>query len=323
MTQGPGRITLWGVEVFTALAEEGSVSGAARRLGASASSVSQQITNLEHALGAQLFDRSARPVALSPAGTLFLRRAQAILNEAAQARAELAVRDLAMLTRLRLGLIEDFDSEVTPRLLTEMAEELTDCHFLLETGASHRLLEKLEARQLDVVVAAQTGPTADWSEVHPLLHEPFVVAAPRGRFTPGPGLRCALLRLPFIHYTSRHMMGRLIDDHLERQNLALPRRFELDSYHAIMAMVTAGTGWTIISPLGCMAADRFCESVDVFELPFAPIGRMIALSARRGVLDEMSARIAARLRRLLGEHVVLRARRRMPFLGESLSVLPG
>lgn len=323
MAQGPGRITLWGIEVFVALAEEGSVSGAARRLGASVSAVSQQITNLERSLGTQLFDRTARPVAPSPAGTLFLRRAQAILNEAAQARAELAARDLALLTRLRLGLIEDFDADVTPRLLIEMAAELTDCHFLLETGASHRLLEKLEARQLDVIVAAEAGPAADWAEVHPLLCEPFVVAAPRERFQPGPGLRDALPRLPFIHYTSRHMMGRLIDEHLGRHNLALPRRFELDSYHAIMAMVAAGTGWTIITPLGCMAAERFRDAVDIFELPFAPVSRRIVLSARREVLDAMPARIAERLRRLLGEHVVPRARARMPFLGKSLAVLPG
>jgi len=194
---------------------------------------------------------------------------------------------------------------------------------LLETGASHRLLEKLEARQLDVIVAAEAGPDADWAEVHPLFREPFVVAAPRGRFQPGPGLRGALLRLPFIPYTSRHMMGRLIDEHLGRHNLALPRRFELDSYHAIMAMVAAGTGWTIITPLGCMAAERFRDGVDIFELPFAPVSRRIVLSARRGVLDDMPGRIAERLRRLLGAHVVPDAHRRMPFLGESLAVLTG
>ncbi len=35
-------------------------------------------------------------------------------------------------------------------------------------------------------------------------------------------------------------MGRLIAAHLARQNLTLSHRFELDSYHAIMAMVAAG-----------------------------------------------------------------------------------
>jgi len=41
-----GRVTLWAVEVFVALAEERAISAAARRLGASASAVSQQLAGL-------------------------------------------------------------------------------------------------------------------------------------------------------------------------------------------------------------------------------------------------------------------------------------
>ncbi len=317
MTGGQGRITLWGVEVFVAMAEEGSVSGAARRLGASLSAVSQQLSNLERALDAPLFDRAARPMALTPEGALFLRRAQAILNEAALARAELAARDLAGLTRLRLGLIEDFDAEVTPRLLAEMGGELTACHFLLETGASHHLLEQLEARALDVAVAAQNGPAPAWMEMHPLLSEPFVLAVP-----PGSGSNAAgLPDLPFINYTARHMMGRTIEGWLVRQGLALPHRFELDSYHAILAMVAAGAGWTIITPLGLHAAQRFRDVVEVRPLPGAPVSRSIALHARTCVLGAMPADMAMRLRGLLAALVVAPAVARLPFLAGELAVL--
>ena len=81
MVDSPGRITLWGIEVFVATAEEGSISSAARRLGASASAVSQQLTNLEGAIGATLLQRNTRPVTLTQAGELFRRRAAIILNE--------------------------------------------------------------------------------------------------------------------------------------------------------------------------------------------------------------------------------------------------
>jgi DNA-binding transcriptional LysR family regulator len=47
-----GRLTLRAIEIFVAVIEEGSFSTGARRLGASTSSVSQQVTNLEAALGA-------------------------------------------------------------------------------------------------------------------------------------------------------------------------------------------------------------------------------------------------------------------------------
>lgn len=317
MTGDRGRITLWGVEVFVAMAEEGAVSGAARRLGASLSAVSQQLSNLERALGTPLLDRAARPMSLTPEGALFLRRAQAILNEAALARAELAARDLAGLTRLRLGLIEDFEAEVTPRLLAEMGGELTACHFLLETGASHHLLERLEARALDVAVAAHSGPAPEWMEVHPLLCEPFVLVVPPGSRGTGAGLP----ELPFIHYTARHMMGRTIEGWLARQGLALPHRFELDSYHAILAMVAAGAGWTIITPLGLHAAQRFCNAVEVRPLPGAPVSRTIALHARLGALGAMPVRMAERLRGLLAGIVVAPAVERLPFLAGGLSTL--
>ena len=317
MVETAGRITLWGIEVFVAVADESSISAAARRLGASASAVSQQLTNLEGAVGATLFDRSARPLRLTPAGELFRRRAQTILNEAEQARAELAAQDLSSLTRFRLGVIEDFDADVTPRLLTEMAGELGSTRFLLETGASHRLFDQLEARALDVVVCADLGVASDWMEVHPLLEEPFVAAVPRGR---GGGLE-ELRALPLIQYTSRHHMGRQIAGHLAQLNLRLDHRFELDSYHAIMAMVAAGAGWTILTPLGFLRAQRFHDEVDLVPLPIAPLTRRISLLARRDVLGEMPGEVAGRLRPLLDELIVEPSLERLPWLGGALRLL--
>lgn len=315
MAEAAHRLTLWGIEVFAAVADEGSVSAAARRLGASASAVSQQLSNLEDTLGAALIDRTARPASLTPAGTMFRRRAEAILSEAAQARAELALADLSRLTEFRLGMIEDFDAEVTPRLLAQMAEALRGCHFLLETGPSHRLFEALDTRALDVVVAADMGAAADWMEVHPILEEPFVAAVPRGATLDDPQA------LPLIQYSARHHMGRQIGAHLARQNLRLSRRFELDSYHAIMAMVAAGAGWTILTPLGALHAQRFRDATDILPLPVAPLSRTLTLAARRGVLGTMPAETAARLRALLRDLVVAPAVARLPWLDGRLKVL--
>lgn len=321
MAETSGRITLWGIEVFLAAAEELSISAAARRIAVSPSAVSQQLTNLETTLGTALLNRNERPMSLTPAGALFQRRAQTILNEAAQARAELAMQDPSTLTQLRLGMIEDFDSDVTPRLLRDMAGELTGAQFLLETGASHRLIDRLEARALDVIVAADMGAQADWMEVHPILTEPFVAAVPRGAVKPGADVLSALRAMPLILYTQRHHMGRMIAAHLARQNLTLSHRFELDSYHAIMAMVAAGAGWTIITPLGFMHAHRFRDSADVLPLPFAPLSRTISLTSRRAVLHEVPQRIAGRLRPLVQDMVVRPSVTRLPWLAEGLTVL--
>jgi DNA-binding transcriptional LysR family regulator len=321
MVDSPGRITLWGIEVFVATAEERSISAAARRLGASPSAISQQLTNLEGAVGATLLQRNARPVVLTPAGELFRRRAQSILNEAAQARAELAMADMSALTRFRLGMIEDFEADVTPQLLTQLSGELKGCQFLLETGASHYLYDQLDARALDVIVAAEMGAEADWMELHPLLEEGFVVAAPKGAVDTGGNVLRQLKVLPLVQYTTRHHMGRMIAAHLARQNLTLAHKFELDSYHAILALVGQGAGWTILSPLALMRARRFAGQIDVMELPFKPLSRNISLTARRGILQDMPADVAATLKPLLRDAIVDPVIERFPFMAETIRIL--
>lgn len=321
MAESPGRITLWGVEVFVATAEEASISAAARRLGASPATVSQQLTNLEAAIGSILLDRGARPVRPTPAGEMFLRRANTILNEAAQARAELAMADFSRLTRFRLGMIEDFDADITPRLLASMGNELKECHFLLETGPSHRLADLLENRALDVVVAADLGAAQDWMEVYPLMEEPFVAAVPRGSVRDGVDSLKKLRQMPLIQYTLRHHMGRQIAAHLASQNLGIAHRFELDSYHSIMAMVAGSAGWSILTPLGWMRAQRFRSQVDLIPLPGAALSRTISLTARRGILGDMAERTAVRLRGHLQDMIVDPAVEALPWVKDQLRVL--
>ncbi|MFD1160097.1 LysR family transcriptional regulator [Roseovarius aestuarii] len=320
MVDSPGRITLWGIEVFMAAADERSISAAARRLGASPSAVSQQLTNLESAVGATLLQRNARPIRLTPAGEILHRRAQTILNETAQARAELAMSDLSRLTRFRLGMIEDLEADVTPQLLTHMAGELKGCQFLLETGASHYLYDQLDARSLDVIVAAELGAEEEWVEVHPLMREGFAIAAPRGVIDmDGDRLR-QLKRLPLIQYTQRQYMGRLIASHLARQNITLPHRFEIDSYHAILALVGQGAGWSILTPLALMRARRFADQIDVFELPFEPLSRTISLTARKDILQDMPAQVAETLKPILNDTIVTPVIKKYPFLADTLTV---
>jgi DNA-binding transcriptional LysR family regulator len=314
MADAEGRISLWGIEVFVAAAEEGSISAAARRLGVSPSAISQQLSGLEAALGATLLDRSSRPIQVTPAGAMFRRHAQTILNAASEARAELAMADLAGMTTLRLGVIEDFDSDVTPHLLSQLSRELKGCRFLLETGASHRLLDQLEARVLDIIIAAESGleGEGDWREVHPLMTEPFLAVTPPGG---------VIKDLPLILYTARHLMGRQIAAHLSRLGMKPAHRFELDSYAAILAMVAGGEGWTILTPLALHQARAFRPLVEVRPLPFADLHRRLSLTARAGILRDVPAQIAARLKPLIAREVITPALADCPWLAPALRVL--
>jgi DNA-binding transcriptional LysR family regulator len=323
MAPNTGRITLWGIEVFLATLDEGSVSGAARRLRASISSVSQQITSLEGALGVALIDRSTRPVQATPAGQVFRQRAQTILSQAQLAQAEVAQHDLTALTDFRLGMIEDFDRHITPELLSDLGQAYSACKFVLETGASHRLLDLLDTRALDVVVAAEFDAVrhGETVEVHPLIQDPFVAVVPKGVVAAGTDTLAALGDMPLIQYTSRHYMGRQIAQHLEHAKVPLARRFELDSYNAILGMVAGGMGWTILTALACHSVAKCSERVDLMPLPFGPLSRRITLTARKGVLGALPEQVAGRLRPLLQARVVRPMVQTAPWLADDLRVL--
>lgn len=71
---------------FVAVAEEGNIGRAARRLCICQPPLSRQIQQLEAELGTQLFERNARGVRLRPSGVRFLPIARDILERVAAAR---------------------------------------------------------------------------------------------------------------------------------------------------------------------------------------------------------------------------------------------
>ena len=257
---------------------------------------------------------------LTSAGSLFLRRAQSIMAEVTQAKAELAVFNYSQMMRLRLGIIDDFDADVTPGLMAELAKQMSGCQFLLESGASYALASQLESRSMDIVVTADLELSSEWMEIHPILIEPFLVCAPKNYIDKKGDILEQLLKLPFIRYSSRQMMGRQIEAHLSRLRITLPNRFEFDSYHAILCMVSQGTGWTITTPLGYLRAKRFKPQLDVMPLPFKGLTRSISLIARKDALERVPQNIANYIRPLAQSMLVDPCIKDLPWLSERFKV---
>jgi DNA-binding transcriptional LysR family regulator len=81
----PSHITLRQFRYFIAVAEGGSVAAASRMLAIAQSAVTKSMQELEAELGQRLFERSARGIALTPAGHRFLASARKVIGAVADA----------------------------------------------------------------------------------------------------------------------------------------------------------------------------------------------------------------------------------------------
>ncbi len=314
-------VTLRGLEVFEALASTGSVAQAADMTGLSQPAVSQQLRNLETALGTELVDHSRRPMRVTPAGRSFLTRTEAVLNELRLAQSELTVMDLSHLSTLSVGLIDDFDSDLTPRLATVLAESLTKCRFKLITASSTQIQEAMKARELHMAVAASTGDVAPGITEYPIVRDPFILVAPHGIVRNKNDIMGDLAELPLLRYSRDQLIARQIEAHLARQKLDFETRFEIGSNPALMAMVARRIGWAITTPLGYMRAARSHPDIDVFPLPFGAFSRNISLFAGTDWVDQVPRDVSRTMRHLVQNHVIDPALTQLPWLSGRFSVI--
>lgn len=314
-------VSLRGLEVFAALAASGSVAQAAEVTGLSQPAVSQQMRNLEAALGTDLVDHSRRPMRLTPAGRNFLSRTETVLSELRLAQSELTVMDLSHLSRLNLGLIDDFDDDLTPRLATILADSMTRCRFTLITAASHEISAAVEARELHMGVAASAGQAGSGVVEYPLVRDPFILVAPRGALREaGEAMGSGL---PFLRYAREQLIARQIEAHLARRQIEIETRFEIGSHLALMAMVARRIGWAVTTPLGYRRAARFQEEIDAFALPFGGVSRTISLYAGADYAEEVPQELARTLRSLVQSQMIDPVVGRLPWLAGELRVLEG
>ncbi|MCJ7871828.1 LysR family transcriptional regulator [Marinovum sp. 2_MG-2023] len=311
-------VTLRGLEVFEALAESGSVAGAARATGLSQPAVSQQMRNLETALGTALVDHSKRPMQLTPAGRSFLTRTEVVLGQLRLAQSELTVMDLAHLSTLNLGMIDDFDNDLTPRLATLLAESLTRCRFKLISAPSHEISSAMRDSRLHIAVAAATGEVIENVTEYPLVRDPFIFVAPREA---GDNVADVMAQLPFLRYDRDQLIGRQIEAQMARLKLTYPSRFEIGSHPSLMALVARGMGWAVTTPLGYMRSARIHDSLAAHPLPFAPFSRNISLFASADWSDDVPREVARTVRRLVQDLMITPAHIQLPWLQDQLRVI--
>src|SRR5450432_1278961 len=104
-------------DIFSRLADAGSFSRAAKRLGVSQPAVSQQMRDLEIGLRAVLLQRRGKRTTLTSAGLLFQEHARTILRQIEKSLQEIGNEPGELRGTLRLGVIPYLNVALMPQLL--------------------------------------------------------------------------------------------------------------------------------------------------------------------------------------------------------------
>lgn len=303
------------LEIFLAVCEAGTMATAARVLSLTQPAVSLAVGDLEERMGLKLFDRSVRPLALTPAGSVLRDRALMLLTDAREIAPLLNEAVKKRLPRLRIGLVDSISRELTGVLADTLSNRADEVSILSGLTANHSIA--LLTRRLDIFCGVDDMEEVDGLERWPLFTEPYILLMPPG--TPVPDTLAALVELaqtrPLIRYSGHSKTGIEIERHLRRLGIHPARRIEFDAPYGVSALVGADAGFAITTPL-CLAESGLAASVQAAPLPGPQFQRTITLIARRRELGRIPQDLALKARAELATKTVPRLGAQMTWLAD-------
>jgi LysR family cyn operon transcriptional activator len=135
---------------FLAVAEAGSFSRAADRLGLSQPNISQQMRDLETTLRVELFQRRGKRILLTSAGQIFQEHAHGILRQIENFLQELSTEPGQMRGALHLGVVPILNVALIPQLLGMFAATHPGVSLNVEEISSTEIETALEEGRMDV-----------------------------------------------------------------------------------------------------------------------------------------------------------------------------
>ncbi|MFJ2400813.1 LysR family transcriptional regulator [Streptomyces xanthochromogenes] len=159
-------ISSTGLRVLRQIAESGSFTAAAARLGYTQSAISRQAAALERSVGTTLFERRPDGVQLTPSGLTLLRHAHTVLASLAAAERELT-GTVPQTELVRLGAVLSAGAAILPAALAAVGPQIT---VTTREGTTPTLIRALRAGSLDLAVLTSRPPHRPFDGDSPRLH---------------------------------------------------------------------------------------------------------------------------------------------------------
>jgi len=252
-TAGSDIAELPHLATFAAVAERGSFTATAARLGVTQAAVSQRIAALEKALHVSLFSRRAGRISLSDAGQRLYHYARQILDLHGQARTDIGAFRPTVGGDLPLAASSVPGECLLPALLSAFHEKYPGVHVRATVGDSSSVMEDIEKGRATIGLVGQDAGKPSL-EFRPIGSDSLVLVVARGHRW------AARKQIPLKSLTGESIIIRepgsgsrsALEKGLERAGTSLAGlniTLELGSNAAIKDTVKGGLGVAFLSRL--------------------------------------------------------------------------
>jgi LysR family transcriptional regulator of abg operon len=155
---------------FMAVAEHGSLRAAARHLEMAQPAITRSIQELEKELGADLFERRAKGVALTPMGERFLKRSRTVQGELTRAQAEMGLMRNEIQARIRVAMSGVPHMALFPNAILPFRQRYPEVRLEIVDG----LLPSVETQLKDGTVDCYIGPILEETSTELSAEELFI-----------------------------------------------------------------------------------------------------------------------------------------------------
>lgn len=143
--------TLRQLEAFIATAEFKKMSEAAKHLYISQPTISQIISELEKEYDTKLFERQAKELRITPAGSLLLKSAREIM--AIEQNLKQNMKTMNRIRPLRVGATVTVGANIIGKIIAQITEEYPDIDVFVNVSNTHQIEHMLLNNELDIAIA--------------------------------------------------------------------------------------------------------------------------------------------------------------------------
>lgn len=258
---------------FRAIATEGGIAKAAKRLRLGQPTLSTQLRQFEDAIGHALFDRRGKRLHLTEAGRAALEYAEEIFRLGAEMVEVLDDRKVDDHIELQVGAIDTVPKHLTLKLI-ERAQALRDCVISIAEGRADELMRELRAHRLDLVIS-NSPPTVGELGLYAksIAKMPVIICGSR-KFAPlKRNFPRSLEGAPFILPTRHSRLRQDIDHYMKLHQRRIIVGIEVQDTALQKLLATHGLGLTAIAE---PAARELVES-----------GELVVIGSLDGVTEEL------------------------------------